>query len=100
MYGHVKGFVVGLLLGGGMVVDGATRAIAQDEPAASLTQRFLYLNPLRTKEFDSTIPLTLDAIGQRIDHVGESVRDDGLVVLKQPDVYSQARMTKYRRDFE
>lgn len=45
-------------------------------------------------------PAPLVVIGNRLDAIAEGIRDDGLVVLKQPDVYSQARMTKYRRDFE
>jgi hypothetical protein len=45
-------------------------------------------------------PLTLAAIGHRIDRVGEQIRDDGTVVMKVPDVYSNAKMTKYRKDFE
>ena len=44
--------------------------------------------------------LTAAEIAQRIDHASESIRNDGLVVLKQPDVFGQARMTKYRREFE
>jgi len=39
-------------------------------------------------------------IGRWIDHVGERIRDDGIVAVKQPDIFSQARLTKYRKDFE
>ncbi len=43
---------------------------------------------------------TVSDLGRRIDHVAEGIRNDGIVALKQPDVYSQARLTKYRQDFE
>jgi len=32
--------------------------------------------------------------------LSEKLRDDGLIVLKQPDVFSQARLTHFRTDFE
>lgn len=37
---------------------------------------------------------------KRLDCLAEQLRDDGLVVMKQPDVFSQARMTRFRTDFE
>jgi len=39
-------------------------------------------------------------IAWMIDSVEERVRDDGLVVIKHPDVGGQSRMTLDRRDFE
>ena len=69
----------------------------EDEPTGS---RLARLNPLRAKMSPPQGPLTLGEVGKRIDHVAEHIRDDGIVVLKKPDVYSQARMTRYRRDFE
>ena len=45
-------------------------------------------------------PNTLYQIARSLDEVDEQVRDDGVVTIKQPDVWSQASMTKYRKDFE
>jgi hypothetical protein len=45
-------------------------------------------------------PYDLSQIASQIDIVEEGILDDGTVVIKRPDVWSQARMTKYRRDFE
>ena len=55
-------------------------------------------NPFRP--FDSSQPVTVAELCKWIDCVGEELRDDGLVVMKQPDVFSQARLTRYRTDFE
>jgi hypothetical protein len=45
-------------------------------------------------------PLRITEIGRWIDKVGEKIRNDGIVAVKQPDIFSQARLTKYRKDFE
>ncbi len=39
-------------------------------------------------------------IARSIDAIEEKIRDDGIVVLQHPDVWGQARMTRYRVDFE
>ena len=49
---------------------------------------------------DHSRPLTIPELCHRLDCLAEEMRDDGLVVLKQPDVFSQARMTRFRNDFE
>ena len=80
-----------------LLVAGATRGGDDELGDASPGHRWLFhkASPPR-----ATGPLTATEIAQRIDRAAESIRDDGLVVLKQPDVFSQARMTKYRREFE
>ncbi len=45
-------------------------------------------------------PNSLEQVARTIDAIEEKVLDDGTVVLKQPDVYSQSRMTLYRKNFE
>jgi hypothetical protein len=47
-----------------------------------------------------TEPNTLEQIAWSIDCIEDKILDDGTVVLKQPDVYSQSRMTLYRKNFE
>lgn len=45
-------------------------------------------------------PNTLAQIARSIDDIEDKILDDGLVVIKQPDVWGQSRMTLYRKDFE
>ena len=45
-------------------------------------------------------PNTLTQIARSIDDIEDKILDDGTVVIKQPDVWGQARMTLYRKDFE
>lgn len=45
-------------------------------------------------------PNSLEQIAWSLDCVEDKIRDDGTVVVKQPDVYSQSRMTLYRKNFE
>ena len=35
-----------------------------------------------------------------IDRIQNSILNQGTVVVKQPDIWSQARMTKFRKEFE
>jgi hypothetical protein len=49
---------------------------------------------------DPTTPNSLLQIARELDHVEDKIRDDGVVTTKQPDVWSQNSMTKYRKDFE
>ena len=53
-----------------------------------------------TKEVKNGPPWDLTQVASMVDIVEEGILDDGTVVIKRPDVWSQARMTKYRRDFE
>lgn len=53
-----------------------------------------------TKTIHHTPPYNLSQIASLTDVVEEGVLDDGTIVLKRPDIWSQARMTKYRREFE
>ena len=50
--------------------------------------------------FDPAEPKTVGELCHRLDCIAEELRDDGLIVLKQPDVFSQARMTRFRNDFD
>src|SRR5262249_15115814 len=45
-------------------------------------------------------PMPVVALAKRLDRLAGDLRDDGLVLVKQPDVFSQARLTHYRTDFE
>ena len=45
-------------------------------------------------------PPTLEDVARRIDHIQNCLSDQGTVVIKQPDVWSQARMTKFRKEYE
>ncbi|WP_435020802.1 hypothetical protein TA3x_002028 [Tundrisphaera sp. TA3] len=45
-------------------------------------------------------PPTLSQVARMIDEIQSNILDQGTVVVKQPDVWSQARMTKFRREFE
>jgi hypothetical protein len=57
-----------------------------------------WLNPFKPNNPNQ--PVSIPELCKRLDCVAERMRDDGLVVLKQPDVFSQARMTRFRNDFE
>ena len=59
---------------------------------------FVKLNPFRP--FDPSQPVSVSELCKRLDCVAEELRDDGLVVVKQPDVFSQARLTRFRNDFD
>jgi hypothetical protein len=54
----------------------------------------------RLRPFDSSQPVTVSDLCHRLDCLAEELRDNGLIVVKQPDVFSQARMTRFRNDFE
>src|SRR5262249_37732290 len=45
-------------------------------------------------------PPTLTEVARMIDRIQEPLLDQGTVVVKQPDIWSQARMTKFRKEFE
>jgi hypothetical protein len=49
---------------------------------------------------DHSRPMTVPELCCRLDCIAEELRDKGLVLVKQPDVFSQARMTRFRNDFE
>ena len=55
-------------------------------------------NPFQT--FDPSEPVSVIDLSKRLDCISEKLRNDGLVAIKQPDVFSQARMTHFRTDFE
>ena len=39
-------------------------------------------------------------LSKRIDCLSDQLRNDGLIAIKQPDVFSQARLTRFRTEFE
>jgi len=45
-------------------------------------------------------PPTLADVARRIDCIQEKLLNQGTVVVKQPDIWSQARMTMFRKEFE
>src|SRR5262249_46670067 len=45
-------------------------------------------------------PCTLAAIGAALDAADRDIRAAGTIVIKQPDVWGQDRMTAFRRDFD
>ena len=45
-------------------------------------------------------PPTLTDVVRRIDCIQEKLLNQGTVVVKQPDIWSQARMTMFRKEFE
>jgi hypothetical protein len=45
-------------------------------------------------------PPTLTQVARMIDCIQNNIANQGTVVIKQPDVWSQARMTKFRKEFE
>ncbi len=55
-------------------------------------------NPFHS--FDPAQPVTVSELCKRLDCIAEELRDDGLVMVKQPDVFSQARLTRFRNDFD
>ena len=57
-----------------------------------------YRNPFHS--FDPAQPMTVAELCKRLDCIAEELRDDGLVMVKQPDVFSQARLTRFRNDFD
>ncbi len=45
-------------------------------------------------------PPTLADVARMVDHIQSAILNQGTVVIKQPDIWSQARMTKFRKEFE
>ena len=50
--------------------------------------------PVRAKP---NLPNSMEQVARSIDTIEDKVLDDGTVVIKQPDVYGESRMTLYRR---
>jgi hypothetical protein len=48
----------------------------------------------------SSEPPTLTQVARMIDCIQSQILNQGTVVIKQPDIWSQARMTKFRKEFE
>jgi hypothetical protein len=81
-----------------VVLGFCSRAGAQSqefESADGLMAKFSSLFPI-----DHSQPMSVPELCHRIDCLAEEMRDDGLIVMKQPDVFSQARMTRFRTDFD
>jgi hypothetical protein len=71
------------------------RAEAQSTLTEGLIDKFNAFLPI-----DHSRPMTISELCCRLDCLNDALRNDGLVVLKQPDVFSQARMTRYRTDVD
>ncbi|AGA26512.1 hypothetical protein [Singulisphaera acidiphila] len=84
------------------VLCAAQLVAAQSPPEIQHSQkaRRFFHNPFREKTPVPPAGLSLVDFGNKLDDISDDIRDDGLVVIKQPDVYSQSRMTKYRVDFD
>lgn len=76
----------------------ALRSPVYGQEAEENESIFAKLNFFRP--FDPSKPVTVAELSHRLDHIVEEMRDDGLVIIKQPDTFSQARMTRFRTDFE
>jgi hypothetical protein len=48
----------------------------------------------------SSDPPTLSDVARIMDRIQNDILDEGTVVVKHPDVWSQARMTMFRKEFE
>jgi hypothetical protein len=76
-------------------------ALAPSAPGQLITGNDSLLDKLSVFwPFDPTQPVTVIDVSKRLDFIAEKLRDAGLIVLKQPDVFSQARLTHFRTDFE
>lgn len=71
------------------------QAQAQSNLADELIDKFNALLP-----FNDAQPMSVGELCHRLDCLADELRKDGQVVIKQPDVFSQARMTRFRYDFE
>ncbi len=72
-----------------------TQATAQLTITEGLIDKFNAFLPL-----DHSRPMTVSELCHRLDCLADELRDDGLVAVKQPDVFSQARLTRFRNDFD
>ena len=71
------------------------RAEAQSSLKDDFIDKFNSFLPI-----DHSRPMTISELCHRLDCLNDELRDDGLVVLKQPDVFSQARVTRFRNDVD
>jgi len=81
-----------LTVAGILVTRAEAQLITSDD---NLLDKFNELFPI-----DHSRPLTIPELCHRLDCLAEAMRDDGLIVLKQPDVFSQARLTRFRNDVD
>lgn len=94
-----RGFAAGLFLLLFAVLGGFNLALGGDE--LGLGNRLGRLIHGRVAEaVGPAVPLTVRELSNEIDRLGEAIRNDGIVVIKQPDVYSQARLTRHRKEFD
>jgi hypothetical protein len=71
------------------------RAEAQQNMGEGLVDRFNAFFPI-----DPSRHMTVSELCCRLDCIAEELRDDGLVLIKSPDVFSQARLTRFRNDYD
>lgn len=69
---------------------------------ATLTVQSLLPTGLLAEDwsFGFTETTTVEELARRIDRLERHIEKHGTVVAKSPDVWGQARLTKYRRDYE
>jgi hypothetical protein len=77
---------------GAAIGDVHAQLITGEDGLIDKLNRFLPLDPSQ--------PMTVSELCHRLDCLTSELRKDGLIVVKQPDVFSQARMTRFRNDFE
>ncbi len=73
----------------------SAQAVAQATLGEEIVDQFNAIFPI-----DKSREMTVSELCCRLDSLTEKLRNNGLVLVKQPDVFSQARMTRFRNDFE
>ena len=73
----------------------SAEAAAQATIGEEIVDQFNAIFPI-----DHTREMTVSELCCRLDILAKKLRYDGMVLVKQPDVFSQARMTRFRNDFE
>ena len=73
--------------------------LAMSFAGVAVTSAFGYSGIFDHPPFTSSPP-TLTDVARMIDNIQSDILNQGTVVVKQPDIWSQARMTKFRKEFE
>jgi hypothetical protein len=89
---HIRYVILMLAIAGTLCVRVEAQLITGNE---SLVDKFNALLPI-----DHSRPMTIAELCHRLDCLNDALRNDGLIVLKQPDVFSQARLTRFRNDVD
>ncbi len=97
-YAAIRGVAVGLL-----IVLGPSASIGGeilDHLKAGMHKHLKENFHTKADKVENCPPYDLMKIAHLVDILEEGIQDAGTVVIKQPDIWGQARMTKYRREFE